>query len=225
MTAIRVVVADDMPTIRLGFRMIVDHEDDMVVVGEAGTGTAAVDVARTTLPDVVLMDIRMPDGDGIAAVRALAGDVATASVRSLVLTTFDDEEYVAEALRVGASGFLLKDCTPDELVAAVRRVHAGGVMLDPALTRRVIEGYLAAGSAPRPGRAEVDSPPLTPREREVLGLVARGASNPQIAQALDLGEATVKSHVRSILAKLGLTSRVQLVVWAYDAGIVVPRDG
>lgn len=225
MTTIRVVVADDMPTIRLGFRMIVDHEDDMVVVGEAGTGTAAVDVARTTLPDVVLMDIRMPDGDGIAAVRALTGDVATASVRSLVLTTFDDEEYVAEALRAGASGFLLKDCTPDELVAAVRRVHAGGAMLDPALTRHVIEGYLAAGPVPRPGRAGVDSPPLTPREREVLGLVARGANNAQIAQALDLGEATVKSHVRSILAKLGLTSRVQLVVWAYDAGIAVPRDG
>jgi DNA-binding NarL/FixJ family response regulator len=220
---VRVVVVDDQPTIRLGLRMIVDHEDDMTVVGEAGTGADAVAVVTRTVPDVVLMDVRMPGGDGIEAVAAIRADAALAGTRALVLTTFDDQEYVAGALRAGAAGFLLKDADPGELVAAIRRVHQGGTLLDPGVTRSVVDAYLERVDVVRALR----SPPaalagLTGREREVLVAVAGGGSNHDVAAGLGLTEATVKSHVRSLLTKLGLTTRAQLVAAAYDTGLVRP---
>jgi DNA-binding NarL/FixJ family response regulator len=221
---IRVVVVDDQATIRLGLSMIVDDEPDMAVVGEAGTAAGAVEAVRSARPDVVLVDVQMPGPSGIEAVAAIAADPDLRATRCLVLTTFHDEEYVAGALRAGADGFLLKDAHPDELVAAIRRVHRGDALLDPAVTRGVIARFADLAPA-APAAAHVEHVPLerlSPREREVLVAVARGLSNAEAGALLHLTDATVKSHVRSILAKLGRTSRVQLVIAAYDAGLVRP---
>jgi DNA-binding NarL/FixJ family response regulator len=190
------------------------------VVGEAGNGAEAIDVARRVRPDVVLMDVRMPNMDGLEATRRLAGAEAAEPIRVLVLTTFDLDEYVYEALRAGASGFLLKDVPRDELVRAVRVVAAGDALLAPAVTRRLIEEFArqAPSEAPSPAVLEV----LTPREREVLERLARGRSNAEIAAELYVGEATVKSHVGHVLMKLDLRDRIQAVILAYEVGLVRP---
>ncbi|WP_454729663.1 response regulator [Cellulosimicrobium protaetiae] len=226
---VRVVVVDDQSTIRLGLRMILDNEPDVTVVGEAGDGETAVTMARALRPDVVLMDVRMPRLDGIEATARIVADPELADVRTLVLTTFDDDEYVYGALRAGAAGFLLKDADPQTLVDAVHRVRAGDSLLDPAVTGRIISTYveLARVAPLAPDAAGTGAPATgldaaTPREREVLLAVARGLSNREVGAELHLTEATVKSHVRSLLTKVGLTNRVQLVILAYEAGLVRP---
>ncbi|WP_149204046.1 response regulator [Actinotalea subterranea] len=220
---IRVVIVDDQSMIRLGLRMILDHEPGIVTVGEARDGAEAVEVARAVRPDVVLMDIRMPVLDGVEATRRIRSDPDLDDVRVAVLTTFDDEEYVTGALHAGADGFLLKDTDPGTLVACVQRVSAGGSMLDPAVTALVLGQWRASVPA-RPGGGQpawaVGS--LTPRELEVLRAVARGSANADIATELDLSLATVKAHVHTLLGKLGCTARTQLVVAAYESGLVVP---
>ncbi|RXR22412.1 response regulator transcription factor [Oerskovia turbata] len=225
---VRVVVVDDQATIRLGLRMILDNEPDITVVGEAADGAQGVRMAHALRPDVVLMDVRMPHLNGIDAAAQISGDPALAGVRTLVLTTFDDDEYVYGALRAGAAGFLLKDADPEALVTAVHRVRAGDSLLDPGVTRRIIERYVelsdwhaGSGVAAAP-RAGAGLELATPREREVLLAVARGLSNKEIGDELFLSEATVKSHVRSLLTKVGLTNRVQLVILAYEAELVRP---
>lgn len=213
---IRVAIADDQAMIRAGLRSLLEREADIDVVGEAPDGDAAMRVARRLVPDVMLVDIRMPVLDGIAVTRMVCADLP--AVRVLVVTTFDLDEYVFGALRAGASGFLLKDAPAEELVAAVRVVAAGDGLLAPAVTRRVIEAF-AAGPvlAPPPGLAD-----LTPREREVLGLVARGRTNAELARELFIAETTVKSHLGQILVKLGVRDRVQAVIAAYEGGLVSP---
>jgi DNA-binding NarL/FixJ family response regulator len=220
--AIRVVIADDQPIVRAGFQAILDAQPDVTVVGEASDGREAVDLARRSRPDVVLMDVRMPHLDGIAATRLLAGPEVAEPVRVLMLTTFDLDEYVYDALRAGASGFLLKDVTRDELVRAVRVVAGGEALLAPAVTRRLIAEFVDRPAAPPadPGRLEV----LTPRERDVLQLVARGLTNAEIARELIVGEATVKSHVAHVLMKLDLRDRIQGVILAYEIGLVTPGE-
>ena len=228
--SVRVVVVDDQPTIRLGLTMILDNEPDITVVGEAKDGEQALEVVRALRPDVVLMDIRMPRLDGVEATRILTADPTLPGVRTIVLTTFNDEEYLYGALRAGASAFLLKDVDPATLITAIHRVHAGDSLLDPAVTRSIIERYVELserrevpadpGAAARTGHQEALLGAISPREREVLLAVAAGGSNREIAAALFLTEATVKSHVRSLLTKLGMTSRVQLVVAAYESGLV-----
>jgi DNA-binding NarL/FixJ family response regulator len=215
--SIRVVIADDQALVRTGFSVILDTEADIEVVGEAGDGRAAVDAARALRPDVVLMDIRMPELDGIEATRIIAREAR--SPRVLILTTFDLDEYVYEALRAGASGFLLKDAGADELLHAVRVVAAGDALLSPSITRRLIEDY-----ARRPPHRERPAAlaELTPRELEVLRLVARGLSNGEIARQLVVGDATVKTHVARIFAKLDVHDRAQAVVLAYESGLVQP---
>jgi DNA-binding NarL/FixJ family response regulator len=211
---VRVVVADDQPVVRAGFRALLDLADDVEVVGEAADGAEAVAVARATRPDVVLMDIRMPVVDGLEATRRIVADPHLEGVRVLVLTTFEIDEYVFEALRAGASGFLLKDVEPDDLRAAVRVVAAGQSLLAPAVTRRVIE-ELAARQGPEPVGAErLDL--LTGREREVVELVARGLSNDEIGRELIMSPLTAKTHVSRAMTKLGLRDRAQLVVFAYE---------
>ncbi len=213
---IRVLVADDQALVRGGFRMILEAQKDMEVVGEAGDGREAVAQARALRPDVVLMDIRMPELDGLEATRRLISE--DNAIRVLILTTFDLDEYVYEAMKTGASGFLLKDVTPERLADAVRVVAAGEALLAPAITRRLIEGFVRR---PAPGSgAPTELSHLTQRELEVLKLVARGLSNAEIASTLVLSEATVKTHLTHILAKLGLRDRVQAVVLAYESGLV-----
>ena len=217
---IALLLVDDQPLVRAGLRMVFEPEADVRIVGEAADGEQAVRLAASLRPDVVLMDVRMPRVDGIQATRAiLDGGADPAAARVLVLTTFDHDEYVYEALRAGASGFLLKDAPPEALVAAVRAVAAGDALLAPSITRRLIEGFAhrRRPPAPPPGLAE-----LTDREREVLRLVARGLSNAEIAERLHVGESTVKTHVGHVLSKLGLRDRVQAVVLAYEAGVVEP---
>jgi DNA-binding NarL/FixJ family response regulator len=220
MTPIRVLLADDQQLVRTGFRMILKDEPDIEVVGEAENGSIALAEARRLEPDVVVMDIRMPVMDGVEATRRITGDAATPT-RILVLTTFDADEYVVEALRAGASGFLLKDVTPDDFVAAVRTVAAGDALLAPSVTRRLLEKLRDRLPAPPDPRQERLGE-LTDRELEVFRLMARGLSNREIAERLVLAEPTVKTHVSHALLKLDLRDRAQAVVFAYEAGLVRP---
>jgi DNA-binding NarL/FixJ family response regulator len=215
---IRVLLVDDQEVVRVGFRLILETEPDIHVIGEAGDGAHAVELARALSPDVVLMDIRMPRQDGLSATAAILAEPWAADLRVLVLTTFEQDDYLFEALRAGASGFLLKTTSPEDLVRAVRVVADGGALLGPSVTRRVIEDY--ARRAPLAAPPSTDT--LTEREAEVLRLVATGLSNAQIARQLVIGEATVKTHVSRILAKLDLRDRVQAVVFAYESGLVQP---
>jgi DNA-binding NarL/FixJ family response regulator len=217
---IRILLADDQDLVREGLRMLLDVEPDLEVVGEAADGKEALAQARKLDPDLLLMDVRMPELDGIEATRRL---VASASrTRVLVLTTFDLDEYVYRALKAGASGFLLKDATREQLIGAVRSVAAGEALLAPAVTRRLIEDFCRR---PQPGTLPDDAAALSERELEVLHLLARGLSNGEIAARLFLGDTTVKSHVAHILAKLGLRDRAQTIVYAYETGLVRPGDG
>ena len=218
-----VLIADDQALVRAGFRMILDAEDDLDVIGEASDGAEAVKLARQLRPDVVLMDIRMPELDGIEATRRVAELGTDPPVRVLMLTTFDLNEYVYEALRAGASGFLLKDVPPEQLAAGIRIVAQGEALLAPSITKRLIQEFARATPAtPEPPKG-LDE--LTARELEVFKLVARGLSNAEIAQELIVSETTVKTHVARVLMKLGLRDRVQAVVLAYESGIAIPGRG
>jgi DNA-binding NarL/FixJ family response regulator len=214
---IRVLVADDQSLLRAGFRMIIDAQPDMRVVAEASDGADALEGVRRHRPEVVLMDIRMPVLDGIAATRRITA--TSDGPRVVILTTWDLDEYVFEALSAGASGFLLKDVPPEDLVRAIRVTAAGDALCAPSVTRKLIEAY-TSGRTPTPGTVALDS--LTEREREILELVARGLSNAEVGQRLHVGESTVKSHVGHILGKLELRDRVQAVILAYEAGLVRP---
>jgi len=219
---VRVLIVDDQALVRTGFRMILDAEEDMDVVGEGANGKEAIDEASRLNPDVVLMDVRMPELDGIEATRRLLADGGVDS-KVVMLTTFDMDEYVYEALRAGASGFLLKDAPPEQLVEGIRAVCSGDALLAPSVTRRVIEEFVR-----RPPEAVRTAPPeieeLTPRECEVLKLIARGLSNAEIAKSLVVSETTVKTHVARVLMKMGLRDRVQAVVMAYESGLVQPGE-
>jgi DNA-binding NarL/FixJ family response regulator len=211
---IRVLIVDDQELVRAGFRMILEAQSDIHVVAEAGDGEEALIAARDSRPDVVLMDIRMPRLDGVAATKRMS------DAKVIILTTFDHDEYVVEALRAGASGFLVKDAAPEELVRAVRVVAAGDALLSPNVTRRLLDGMMSrldSRASPPEGFSE-----LTDRERDVLQLMARGRSNTEIAAELHVTEATVKTHVSHVLDKLGLRDRVQAVVLAYETGLVMP---
>jgi DNA-binding NarL/FixJ family response regulator len=217
---VRVLIVDDQALVRAGFRMILEAEEEVEVVGEAADGAEAVAEARRLQPDVVLMDVRMPELDGIEATRRLLGNGGV-EAKVVMLTTFDMDEYVYEALRVGASGFLLKDVPPEQLVEGIKAVASGDALLAPSVTRRVIEEFVRrppnAARTPPPGLEE-----LTVRELEVLKLIARGLSNREIAKELFVGDTTVKTHVARILMKLRLRDRVQAVVFAYEFGVVQP---
>ena len=218
--SVRVLIADDQALVRGGFRMILEAKDDMEVVGEAGDGAEAVALVEEVQPDVVLMDVRMPGVDGIEATRRIAG--SGSSARIVILTTYDVDEYVFAALRAGASGFLLKDVRPPELTEAIRVVARGDALLAPGVTRRLLDRF--AGVLPDDAARPADLEELTDREVEVLRFVALALSNAEIASRLVLTEATVKTHVSSVLRKLGLRDRVQAVVFAYDVGLVRPRS-
>ena len=218
---IRVVLADDQALLRAGLRALLDAEDDIEVVGEAANGADAVDVVRATRPDVVLMDIRMPGTDGLAATRDIVEDPATAATRVVILTTFDLDEYVFEAVRIGASGFLVKDTEPAELLRGVRAVAAGDALLSPGVTRRLI-GEFATRSRGTSAPAAQRLGALTDREREVVALVGEGLSNDDIASRLFLSPATAKTHVSRAMVKLHVRDRAQLVVLAYESGLVRP---
>jgi DNA-binding NarL/FixJ family response regulator len=218
---IRILLADDQAMVRTGLRMIIDAQSDLTVVGEAADGRDAVEQARRLTPDVVLMDIRMPTLDGIAATRQLVEAGHAPTIRVIVLTTFDLDEHVVDALHAGASGFLLKDAPADVLLDGIRAVDRGDALLDPAVTRRMIDRFVSAHPRPDPA-VESALARLTDREREVLVLIARGLSNDEIADHLHLADSTVKTHVSSVLAKLHLRDRVQAVVLAYEAGLVRP---
>jgi DNA-binding NarL/FixJ family response regulator len=215
--SVRVLIADDQSLVRAGFRLVLENYPDVEVVGEASNGHQAVHSTERLDPDVVLMDIRMPELDGIAATRQITARHAT---RVLVLTTYDLDEYVYDALQAGASGFLLKDTPPTQLVDGIRAVASGEALLAPTVTRRLIEEFARIGPARRTQPSQLDD--LTPRELEVLRLLARGMSNAEIAASLVLGDTTVKTHVTHVLGKLGLRDRVQAVVLAYESGLVTP---
>lgn len=215
---IRVVIADDQHLIRGGFSALLENEPDMTVVGEASTGRSAVDVVRATRPDVVLMDIRMPDGDGIEATAAITADPTLAATRTVVVTTFELDEYVVDAIRAGASGFLVKDTEPVELIRAIRVVASGDALLSPSVTRRLLERVAPALTPMTDGLLTE----LTDREREVLALVGQGLTNEEVAARLFLSPLTAKTHVSRIMSKLGARDRVHLVVTAYESGLVRP---
>jgi len=217
-TAIRVLLADDQTLVRAAFAMLVESAQDMEVVGQAATGREAVALARTSRADLVLMDIRMPDLDGIEATRLIAADEDLAGVKVLVLTTYDTDENVVDALRAGASGFLVKDTRPAELLDAIRTVAAGEALLSPGPTARLIARFLRSPAAPATGGPEC----LSARERGVLALVARGLNNTEVAEALGLSPLTAKTHVSRIMGKLGARDRAQLVIVAYESGMVTP---
>ncbi|RBY82545.1 DNA-binding response regulator [Geodermatophilus sp. TF02-6] len=220
---IRVAVVDDQALVRMGLRVLLDSEPDTELVGEAADGAAGVDLVRSTVPDVVLMDVRMPGTDGLTALRRITEDPALAAVRVVVLTTFELDEYVFEALAAGASGFVLKDGEPTELLRAIRVVADGGSLLSPSVTRRVIAQFATAParrSAPRPGIGE-----LTEREREIVAWVATGRSNDEIAEELVVSPATVRTHVGRAMLKLHARDRAQLVVFAIESGLQAPRTG
>jgi DNA-binding NarL/FixJ family response regulator len=220
---IRVLIVDDQALVRAGFRMILEAEEDIEVAGEAADGRQAVDEVRRLRPNVVLMDVRMPEIDGIEATRLLLAQDGS-DTRVVMLTTFDMDEYVYEALRAGASGFLLKDVPPEQLVEGIRAVASGDALLAPSITRRVIEEFVSRPpGSPRALPPELEE--LTPRETEVLTLMARGQSNAEIANTLVVSETTVKTHVAHVLTKLGLRDRVQAVVFAYESGLVEPGEG
>ncbi len=216
---IRVVVVDDQQMVRAGFRMVIDSQPDLTVVGEAGDGRAAVDLVRRRRPDVVLMDIRMPELDGLSAAEQILTDPEL-STAVLMLTTFDLNEYVYDALRAGASGFLLKDVPPEQLAAGIRVVAQGDALLAPSITKRLIQEFASAAPAATTPPKGLDE--LTARELEVFKLIARGLSNAEIAAELVVSETTVKTHVARMLMKLGLRDRVQAVVLAYETGVVSP---
>jgi DNA-binding NarL/FixJ family response regulator len=219
---IRVLVVDDQALVRAGFRVLIESDPDLKVVGEAENGRVAVERALETAPDVILMDIRMPELDGLEATRQIVADPRTAHTRVMILTTFDLDEYVFSALRVGASGFLLKDTEPAQLLDAIRVVAAGEALLAPNITRRLIAEFVR-----RPEAARTDAPELTDlttREREVLALVGRGLSNHEIADELVISPATAKTHVSRVMSKLDARDRAQLVVLAYESGLVEPQS-
>nr|WP_317443225.1 response regulator transcription factor [Streptomyces collinus] len=218
MTPVRVLLADDQALVRAAFAMLVETAPDMVVVGQAATGREAVDLARSERADLVLMDIRMPGLDGIEATRLIAADEDLAGVKVLVLTTYDTDEHIVDALRAGASGFLVKDTRPADLLDAIRVVAAGEALLSPGPTARLIERFLRSPSAPPTAGPEC----LSERERQVLTLVARGLNNTEIAEALGLSPLTAKTHVSRIMGKLGARDRAQLVVVGYESGLVTP---
>ena len=221
---IRTVIVDDQPLARAGLRAMLEHAPDVVVVGEAGDGRQAVSLARAERPDVVLMDVRMPVMDGIEATRQITSEPGSDEVRVLILTTFDLDESVYAALRAGASGFLLKDVPPEQLLDAIRVVAAGEALLAPGVTRRLIAAFARSGPVPAAGRPDLLGS-LTDREREVLALVGTGLSNDEIADRLVIGIATVKTHVHRLLTKLDARDRAQLVVLAYEGGVVRPGTG
>jgi DNA-binding NarL/FixJ family response regulator len=220
---IRLVIADDQPLVLAGLRAIFEHADDLTVVGEAVDGAAAVDLVRAVAPEVLLTDIRMPRMDGIEATRLLKSDPATADVRVLILTTFDADEYVYAALEAGASGFLLKDAPPERVFDAVRVIAAGEALLAPAATRRLIETFVRPRGHARPDASRLLAG-LTEREREVIALVGRGLSNAEISATLVVSEATTKTHVSRAMTKLRARDRAQLVVLAYESGLVHPGE-
>lgn len=217
---IRIVLADDQALVRAGFRVLLDAQDDMKVVGEAVDGEDAVRLARSLTPEVVLMDIRMPHCDGLEATRRIVADEQLAQVKIIILTTFDLDEYIFEAIRVGASGFLVKDTEPVDLIRGIQAVAQGDALLSPGVTRRLIAEFatLTSKTDPGPGLEA-----LTEREREVMALVAGGLSNDQIAERLVISPATAKTHVSRAMVKLGARDRAQLVVFAYESGLVRPR--
>ena len=215
---IRVAIADDQALVRMGLRVLIESEPDLELAGEAGDGRAAVDLVRSTRPDVILMDIRMPRMDGIAALGQISADPSLAGTRVVVLTTFELDEYVYDALRAGAAGFLIKDSEPADLLRAVRLAAAGESLLSPSITRRVIDSYLAGAPTGRPGHPRLGE--LTDREREVLGLVGEGLNNDEIAGRLVVSKATARTHVSRAMIKLGARDRAQLVVIAYQSGLV-----
>jgi DNA-binding NarL/FixJ family response regulator len=216
--SIRVALADDQALIRTGFKMILESEDDIDVVGEASDGEEAISIARSARPDVVLMDVQMPTMDGLEATGRIAQDSSIPG-RIIILTTFEREDYVFEGLRAGASGFLLKNSPPEELVHAVRVVAAGDALLAPSVTRKVIEGFI---QRPAQRSNEVELRRLTERETEILRLLATGKSNSELAAHLFVGEGTIKTHVSNVLTKLGLRDRMQAVIFAYESGLVEP---
>ncbi|MGH9155443.1 MAG: response regulator [Acidimicrobiales bacterium] len=217
---LRLLLADDQAMVRAGFRMILDAEDDMEVVAEAGDGEQAVYETERLRPDVVLMDVQMPRMDGLEATRRITGDPDSAA-QVVVLTTFERDDYIFEALRAGASGFLIKNAPPDELVHAVRVVAGGDSLLAPSVTTRIIEDFCRRGG---PVRRNTDTDRLTEREAEVLRMLATGKSNAELAAELFVGEGTIKTHISRVLAKLGLRDRVQAVVYAYESGLVQPGN-
>lgn len=221
---LRVLIADDQDVVRSGFKLILSSYDDLTVVGEARNGKEAVELARSLRPDVVLMDVRMPEMDGIEAAREIHGDPRLAATRVLVLTTFDIDEYVYDALAAGASGFLLKDAEPDDIAAAIHVIAEGDALIQPSVMRRLVETFVA--SRPRATRTSSSDAAaistLTDREREILVLVARGLTNEQIAEEFVISPATVKTHVARVMGKLDAHDRAQLVVFAYETGLVAP---